>query len=186
MTRYLTFISLIILLSSCSPKLATTSSINESGKENNGPAYKPVVFRSVIQFGNNAVTGLMIIKKRADDSVCGSFTNEFGVKGFDFIYSDNKVDLVYVMPMLDRYLIKRTLKEDIRLLVRYGFSEINDSVMNYSQKSSRVVYLLAKKSMNSQKVKISLESGNNAAMLFLEDFRHMLTIKLVTIDSDEK
>ena len=186
MTRYLTFISLILLLSSCSPKLATTSSINESGKGNNGSVYEPFVFRSVIQFGNNAVTGLMIIKKRADDSVCGSFTNEFGVKGFDFIYSDNKVDLVYVMPILDRYLIRKTLKEDIGLLVRYGFREINDSVMNYYQKSSKVVYPVSKKSRKTEKVRISLESENSAVILFLEDFRRRLTIKLVTIDSDEK
>lgn len=186
MTRYLTFISLILLLSSCSPKLATISSIKESGTESNAPVYEPFVFRSVIQFGNNAVTGLMIIKKRADDSVCGSFTNEFGVKGFDFIYSDNKVNLVYVMPILDRYLIRKTLKEDIGLLVRYGFREINDSVMNYYQKSSKVVYPVSKKSRKTEKVRISLESENSAVILFLEDFRRRLTIKLVTIDSDEK
>jgi len=182
MIRYLTFISFTFLLLSCTPKLAPVSNFSESVRNSNVSLYEPIVFRSAIEFAGNTVTGIMAIKQRSDESLAGSFINEFGVKGFDFTYVNEKIDLVYVMPLLDRYLIRQTLKHDVALLMKYGISEIGTIMADKDIDVPKILYPVTR--VKTERVRISFEYQNKAKMLLLEDFRRKLTIKLVTINTD--
>lgn len=179
--RYLTFISFVIIMLSCAPKLTSGTSFSESDPDSI-VLYEPIIFRSAIEFADNTVTGIMVMKQRSDESLAGSFINEFGVKGFDFTYADEKIDLVYVMPLLDRYLIRKTLKQDIALLMKYGISEIRVSMADEDQKAAKILYPVAR--VKTERVRISFEYQNTSRMLLLEDFRRKLSIRLVTIDAD--
>ena len=187
MKRYLTFISLAALLFSCSPKLIPGSNAPAKGTVRNDLLVEPVVFRTAIEFGKNSVSGLMIVKQKADGSIYGSFTNEFGVKGFDFIFSGAETELVYVMPMLDHRKVKKILKEDISILTSYGIMNIKQTSVTDTITELRVLYPeLVSNEENIEEVRVVTGEKNEAIMLLLEDFRHKLTIELIIIDPNEK
>lgn len=187
MKRYLTFISLALLLFSCSPKLTPGSNAPAPGTVRNELLVEPVIFRTSIAFAKNSVTGLMMVKQKADGSVYGSFTNEFGVKGFDFIFSGAETELVYVMPMLDHRKVKKILKRDISILTSYGIMNIKQTSVTDTITALKVLYPeLISDNEKIEEVRVVTGVKNEAIMLLLEDFRYDLTIELIIIDPDEK
>lgn len=60
------------------------------------------------------ISGVMILKM-TEDGLVGSMINEFGVSAMDFSYSRDKrkLKLINVVSFLDKWYIKRTLKQDI-------------------------------------------------------------------------
>ena len=61
------------------------------------------------------LSGIMITAD-TDSTVCGSMVNEFGVSAIDFIYDRRKdsVKLVRVIDFLNKWYIRRVLRNDIR------------------------------------------------------------------------
>jgi hypothetical protein len=183
MKRYLTFISLALILFSCSPRLVPdVSDPNPVIDE----ITTPVHFRTTVRFGENSVTGIMAFRQKGNLSVYGSFTNEFGVKGFDFIYRDGKTDLVYIMPALNRIMIKKILKKDISLLVRHGIGRLSLLQKPEIESSPKMLYPDLY-NIGKKKNEVLISGGNNGVntMLTLDDVKHKLTITLTSIKADE-
>ena len=63
------------------------------------------------------ITGVCIVKTN-DEGTRGAIVNEFGIHALDFTLSADrrKVRLENVMPMMDRWYIRRILRKDLRLL----------------------------------------------------------------------
>ena len=64
------------------------------------------------------ISGLCLLV--ADSTtVRGSVVNEFGVKAFDLVYvpATRKVRLLYLMPMLDKWYIRKVLGTDLGILL---------------------------------------------------------------------
>jgi hypothetical protein len=185
MIKYLTFISLAVILCSCTPKMTPASGImNPMVPEITA---RPMHFKAAISFGTNSVTGIMAVKQRSDLAILGSFTNEFGVKAFDFIYQDGKTDLVYLMPALNRKMIKKILRRDISLLSGYGIGSIGRLSNSKSGKSPVVLY--PDPAIKYKAVKDIFISGNSIdqkIIIALEDFRYKLRIDLVSLPPDEE
>lgn len=185
MMRYLTFISLALFLCSCSAgRMAGTGMPNPVIPEIQAATAH---FRTTVTFGSNSITGLMAVKQRSDLAILGSFTNEFGVKGFDFVCADGKTELLYIMPALNRSMVKKILKRDISVLVGYGVGNIGK--ISSAGKGSSPLILYPDPSDKAAGVKDVMVSGstNQSRIIFaLEDFRYKLKIELVSLASDEK
>jgi len=150
-------------------------------------ATEPMHFRATVIFGDNRVTGLMGIRQKEDLSICGSFINEFGVKGFDFIYSNGKMNLVYIMPALDRMMVKKILKKDLSMLVKYGISDLGMIRESESSASPKILYPnLNNPKHNMKAVTISGYKTNLKTNLTLKDQKYKLTIELVSMLPDEE
>jgi len=150
-------------------------------------AEKPMHFRATITFGNNSITGLMAVKQRSDLAIAGSFTNEFGVKGFDFIYRDGKTDLVYVMPAMNRTMVKKILRRDISLMSGYGIRNIGKLGGDGSCETPETFYPdPAEKGHGINNITVSGSSSGRKKILILEDSRYKLRIDLVSLLPDEE
>ena len=72
-----------------------------------------------ISFREAGLTGVCLLKDNGT-KVVGSAINEFGIKGFDFIMDKEKgkVKLKNVIKFLNKWYIKRVLRNDLALLLR--------------------------------------------------------------------
>lgn len=75
------------------------------------------LYSTTISTDRATLTGVCMMKN-AGDTLLGSIVNEFGIRAFSFsVMPDrNKVKLHEVMPALNKWYIKRTLRDDLRCL----------------------------------------------------------------------
>lgn len=75
------------------------------------------------------MTGICIINISADSSIVGTIVNEFGIKAFDFSYSMGRAKLFNVISHLDKWYIRKVLRNDFRFILANMFfnnSEISE------------------------------------------------------------
>ena len=65
-----------------------------------------------ITFNKGYITGLCLLNTE-NDTTYGTIMNEFGIKVFDFVYREpsKKIKLLHLIPMLNKWYIKRVLKK---------------------------------------------------------------------------
>lgn len=75
-------------------------------------------FTAYIEMEKGYVSGICILH-RDGDTVHGSLFNEFGITALDFTYrlERKKVKLYTVMPMMNKWYIRKVLKKDLRQLM---------------------------------------------------------------------
>lgn len=61
------------------------------------------------------ITGICIVK-RTDGGLVGSVVNEFGVHAFDMVGKGRKLKVKNVMPMMNKWYIRKLLQNDLRIL----------------------------------------------------------------------
>lgn len=76
------------------------------------------VYKAAIEVYGNNLGGIVIIKKTGIDSHRIAFTTEFGNKLFDFTFKGDEFTVNYILEDLDRGIIKNTLRDDFRLLLK--------------------------------------------------------------------
>lgn len=72
-----------------------------------------------IELERGHISGILVT--RADDSrIVGTMVNEFGVTALSFVYhrSKDKIELMDVLKMLDKWYIKKVLRNDLKYCVR--------------------------------------------------------------------
>ena len=185
--RSLIFISLAFLLFLSPAEHAAVAACNVTVPCQDSSLPQTAFFRARISFAGTSLTGLMIAKQMADGSVRGSFTNEFGVKGFDFEYSSGHIRLLYIMPAMDRFFIRRALKQDLSLIAGYGLPDWQQTSGCLTEAGMRVLFPQGSAD-SGRKAKLRLSSGvqDSARVILMEDMRRNLTIELHSIAPDEK
>ena len=75
-------------------------------------------FTAYIEMEKGYVSGICILH-RDGDTVHGSLFNEFGITALDFTYrlEKKKVKLHTVMPMMNKWYIRKVLRKDLRQLM---------------------------------------------------------------------
>ena len=108
MQSCLLFISL--LLSVLTSRLYAQTTFPADGESIRYTAY--------IEMEKGYVSGICILH-RDGDTVHGSLFNEFGITALDFTYhlEKKKVKLHTVMPMMNKWYIRKVLKKDLRQLM---------------------------------------------------------------------
>ncbi len=71
-----------------------------------------------MSFGKGHLSGIMILKAEGD-IVKGSVINEFGISALQMTYNSKtgKMSFQYLMGMLNKWYIKRTLKKDLAFII---------------------------------------------------------------------
>lgn len=75
-------------------------------------------YSAYIEMSKGYVSGICVLH-REGDTIQGSLFNEFGITALDFSYhtGKKKVKLHTVMPMMNKWYIRKVLKKDLRQLM---------------------------------------------------------------------
>ncbi len=84
--------------------------------------YQKLVYRTSVHLFNNQITGLLLVKKMPDNSIRTVFTNELGMKFFDFEFRGNDFKVMYCFKQFKHRIIINTLRNDLNLFVMSGYS----------------------------------------------------------------
>lgn len=100
------------------------------------PAFTNNLYSAYIDVTKHHFSGLLFFKLMPDSSMRILFTNEIGVKFFDFAFTkDNQFIKYYVLSKMDKKVVVNALKNDLRLaLLRPDLSEAKiykDSAYTY-------------------------------------------------------
>lgn len=89
----------------------------------------------MFKFKDSALTGVCIIKC-VDNVLIGTIVNEFGIKAMDFTVTadSRKVRLVNVLPVLDKWYIRKIVKADFK----YMFSNSDRGELRLSDKKRSI------------------------------------------------
>ena len=107
MKRCLAFVSLLWLL-----WLNTTVAFSQTPSE---------TFRQyhlLMQVRGQEITSICMMNLQPDQSVVGTVVNEFGVKAFDFTYSQGRAKVLNVVGPLNKWYIRKVLRKDFTFLLK--------------------------------------------------------------------
>ena len=86
------------------------------------PDFSSVLYYALINVVGNHLNGLLLFKKMQDNTTRVVFTNEAGVKFFDFEYTDLGFKVVYCIKQLNKKAVINQLKKDIGLTFLNGIN----------------------------------------------------------------
>jgi len=100
------------------------------------PAFGNNLYSAYVDVTKHHFSGLLFFKRMPDSSMRILFTNEIGVKFFDFAFTkDNQFIKYYVLAKMDKKVVVNALKNDLRLvLLKPDLSEakiFKDSAYTY-------------------------------------------------------
>ena len=84
------------------------------------PIFTSILYYTHINVMGKHLSGLLLFKKMQDSTTRVVFTNEAGVKFFDFEYSDSCFKVIYCIKQLDKKAVISQLKKDIGYTIMNG------------------------------------------------------------------
>jgi hypothetical protein len=82
------------------------------------PQFSNTLYSAVIDVTTHHFSGILFFKQMPDSSTRIVFTNEMGVKFFDFGFAkDGVFTKYYIMPKLDKKVVVKALRNDMRLVL---------------------------------------------------------------------
>lgn len=79
----------------------------------------------------NTITGICLLKK-SEDGWRGTLMNEMGAKAFDFMVTGENCKLMNVIPMMDKWYIRKTIADDL-----YFLFQIDNPDAGFQRKTTR-------------------------------------------------
>ena len=131
MIRCLPLISLLLLLSQ-TPCLSKEFGQHEVITADSAMTYE---YNLTMQVRGHEITGICLMNKSADNSIMGTVINEFGMKAFDFIYDNGKIQLLNIVAFLDKWYIRKVLKKDLAFIL----SQIDKGV-DFEKKPRKILF----------------------------------------------
>jgi hypothetical protein len=94
------------------------------------PAGKVVESRTELNFRDNALSAITVLKADSDGTLRGTMMNEFGISALSFTVSADRrhLKLLNVMPKLNKWYIKKVLRADLRHLFSARNSQLGQTV----------------------------------------------------------
>jgi predicted methyltransferase len=71
----------------------------------------------LVNIRGHEVSGICVINISPDSCIIGTIINEFGIKAFDFSYSKGKVKIFNIMSPIDKWYIRKIVKNDFSFLL---------------------------------------------------------------------
>jgi hypothetical protein len=105
---YLIWISFLLLLTAFPVSAQNSYPLLLSGGER-------ASWNFTLERGQMMITGICLTRQ-TEDGVKGAVVNEFGIHYFDFVCHNNKVKVNNVFPHMNKWYIRRVLRNDLRLL----------------------------------------------------------------------
>ena len=70
-------------------------------------------YNLLLQVRRHEISGICVMKMISATEIIGTVINEFGLTAFDFEYNEGNLQLSNLPPILDRWYIRRILREDL-------------------------------------------------------------------------
>ena len=131
MIKCLPLISLLLLLSQ-TPCLSKEFGQHEVITADSAMTYE---YNLTMQVRGHEIAGICLMNKSADNSIMGTVINEFGMKAFDFIYDNGKIQLLNIVAFLDKWYIRKVLKKDLAFIL----SQIDKGV-DFEKKPRKILF----------------------------------------------
>ncbi len=98
------------------------------------------IYRFALKTPKNSVSGLLVLKRK-DSEWAGALMHEMGAKAFDFTITDKKCKLLNVIPMMDKWYIKKTVADDLYLFIQIDNPEaaFYKRLKRFEQNENRIV-----------------------------------------------
>lgn len=168
MARYLLFVSLLLTaVFGAKAQARYVIDVPDTGR---------VEYRFDMEARGASITGIAIVK-HVNDSIKGVLINEFGIKALAFAVSPDRqqVSLSQLMPMIDKWYVRRVLKSDIKFLFNatagtksgnYELVMTDDGGVSLTNTKYRITYTFTPIKSNSQPQECDPqndETGNETA-----------------------
>lgn len=101
---------------------------------------QPLKFKATIDVLKNHLTGILIVKQTDSAAAHFVFVTELGMKMFDFVYKDNRMEAAYVFEPLNKPKLINSLMRDLEDM--FLFKIINQSSVRCETKNGSVFYYL--------------------------------------------
>lgn len=75
-------------------------------------------YHLLMQVRGQEITSICMMNLQPDQSVVGTVVNEFGVKAFDFTYSQGRAKVLNVVGPLNKWYIRKVLRKDFTFLLK--------------------------------------------------------------------
>lgn len=146
--------TLLLLLVSCKTyQLTDVKTIPNSVKSVENLYFsskEDYVYKCQIDIYKNHISGILIIKKISEATHRVALTSDFGNKLIDFEISDTDFKVNYIIPDLDKKIVKNFLKNDFQQLLKQKYPvqesfENNHSKIYLSQDDRKKYYLFFNK-----------------------------------------
>jgi hypothetical protein len=129
--RILLLIS-IFLIAGCKSSeylMLEKTTANSSCLDKFRPEITTILYNTHINVVGNHLSGLLLFKKMPDSTTRVLFSNEMGVKFFDFEFTKDNFHVIYCMKKLNKKAVIGELKKDIGLLIFHNMDTSKADVM---------------------------------------------------------
>ena len=113
MRRFLVLNSLLLLAISVLAQMSITADTEEAGVDIRE-------YNVLMQVRGREMTGICVMQTEADSSIVGTLITEMGVKIFDFTYSNGKAKVMNVIAPLNKWYIRKVLRQDMEFMIAKG------------------------------------------------------------------
>ena len=139
--RYLLLSSCLLLLLSCAGVHKNLQT--ETGEVNLIQKFKPsftvALYKTEVNVTGKYLSGLLMMKKMPDSSFRMVFSNEMGLKFFDFAFlPDGSFKVFSIIKQMDKKAVKTTLRKDFELVLMRGL----DPAKAFIKSDSQFVYYI--------------------------------------------
>jgi hypothetical protein len=120
--RILLLNSLLLLVTGCSRSPYLQLEKTSEGWEclnSHKPDFTTILYNTHVNVTGNHLSGILLFKKFQDDSIRVVFSNEMGVKFFDFEFTGNHFKVHYIMSKLNRKPVINQLRKNIGFLIMH-------------------------------------------------------------------
>ena len=140
MKRCLPLISLLLLLFQ-TPCLSNDICQHEVKTADSAMTYE---YHLTMQVRGHEITGICMMSQSADHGIMGTVISEFGMKAFDFIYDNGKVQLLNIVAFLDKWYIRKVLKKDLAFILSQmdecGMWNVECGMRNVEKKPRKILF----------------------------------------------
>ena len=143
--RCLLFSSVLFVLAGCASvyKHLQPAAGDPAALQKFRPSFSVALYKAGIDVVGNHLSGLLLIKKMPDSSMRLVFSNEIGVKFFDFEFSaDGRFKVFSIIKQMDKKAVIKTLRKDFEL-VMMGYQSFKCA--HPERQRFNLLYLPAKK-----------------------------------------
>ena len=182
MIRYL-LASISLLIISCAPALYQGELIQAETKciEKFKPVFISELYEAKVDVIGKHISGLLLFKTMPDSSTRVVFTNEAGVKFFDFEFSRKGFRVYQIIRQLNKKPVVKTLQKDFEMILmqwigsekpmvykngtelRYVFSHDKERDCVITNADCSTLQRLEKTSTRKKKVLVNITAGNSQA-----------------------
>jgi hypothetical protein len=101
-------------------------------------------YHLTMQVRGHEITGICMMNQSTDHGIMGTVISEFGMKAFDFIYDNGKVQLLNIVAFLDKWYIRKVLKKDLAFILSQmdecGMWNVECGMRNVEKKPRKILF----------------------------------------------